>query len=253
MITSEAWFVTALFLGHSVAEWMSPSPVGWKLAWRALIRAIVWALLLAPVASLGLAGRALLMIVAQSLLDLFEARSASAGSAGTRLSWALQPRAHVVLAVFRLLLPLVLFLVTPRPLTFLMGASNLGPLAPLAGIDWVAGGIGLSAYRWAIAGGSPLVRVVLSSSGVPPLPASGVEVRSLGARIGQLERAIIVTLVLVGQAGAIGFVMGAKALARFQELDQRPFAEYFLVGTLASAAWALMVSALAAHLLSLWT
>jgi hypothetical protein len=56
----------------------------------------------------------------------------------------------------------------------------------------------------------------------------------LGATIGVLERLLIVTLVLANATAAIGLVIAAKTLARFKQLDDRDFAEYYLLGTLAS-------------------
>jgi hypothetical protein len=61
----------------------------------------------------------------------------------------------------------------------------------------------------------------------------------IGATIGVLERLLIVTLLLTGSTAAIGFVVAAKTLARFKQLDDRDFAEYYLLGTLASVAVAL--------------
>jgi hypothetical protein len=61
----------------------------------------------------------------------------------------------------------------------------------------------------------------------------------IGATIGVLERLLIVTLVLTNATAAIGLVLGAKTLARFKQLDDRDFAEYYLLGTLASVAIAL--------------
>jgi hypothetical protein len=58
----------------------------------------------------------------------------------------------------------------------------------------------------------------------------------LGATIGVLERLLIVTFVLSGSSAAVGFVVAAKTLARFKQLDDRDFAEYYLLGTLASVA-----------------
>ena len=49
------------------------------------------------------------------------------------------------------------------------------------------------------------------------------------------------TLVLLGQYGALGLLIAAKALARFRALEDRDFAEYFLIGTLASLRHALLV------------
>jgi hypothetical protein len=62
-----------------------------------------------------------------------------------------------------------------------------------------------------------------------------------GRLIGILERIIMVVLVLGGSIGSIGFVLAAKAFARFRELDQRPFAEYVLIGTLLSTLFAVLI------------
>lgn len=57
----------------------------------------------------------------------------------------------------------------------------------------------------------------------------------IGSLIGILEREIILILGLMGQYGAIGFVLAAKSLARFKQLEERDFAEKYIVGTLLSA------------------
>ncbi|MBD3346709.1 MAG: hypothetical protein GF401_16760 [Chitinivibrionales bacterium] len=49
-----------------------------------------------------------------------------------------------------------------------------------------------------------------------------------GRLIGILERIIIYFLVIINKYEAIGFIMAAKAFARFKELDNRLFAEYVL-------------------------
>ena len=67
----------------------------------------------------------------------------------------------------------------------------------------------------------------------------------VGATIGVLERLLIVALVLIGAEAAIGFVIAAKTLARFKQLDDRGFAEYYLLGTLASVGVALGTGLLA--------
>lgn len=57
---------------------------------------------------------------------------------------------------------------------------------------------------------------------------------SRGRVIGTLERVAVYVLVLQGQYEALGLVLAAKGLARFQNLDDREFAEYFLIGTFLS-------------------
>jgi hypothetical protein len=68
----------------------------------------------------------------------------------------------------------------------------------------------------------------------------------VGSTIGILERILIAVFVLTGTDVAIGFVVAAKTLARFKQLDDRDFAEYYLLGTLASVSVAIL-SALAAR------
>lgn len=55
-----------------------------------------------------------------------------------------------------------------------------------------------------------------------------------GYYIGILERVIILTLGLMGEIGAIGFVIAAKSIARFKQLEDKRFAEKYLFGTLLS-------------------
>lgn len=56
-----------------------------------------------------------------------------------------------------------------------------------------------------------------------------------GATIGILERSIILLMLSVGQYAAIGFVLTAKSIARYDKIADDPkFAEYYLLGTLLS-------------------
>lgn len=56
----------------------------------------------------------------------------------------------------------------------------------------------------------------------------------VGRIIGKLERIIISVLILCNQFGAIGFVLTAKSIARYKQLEDKNFAEKYLVGTLTS-------------------
>lgn len=69
---------------------------------------------------------------------------------------------------------------------------------------------------------------------------SGAEFRR-GRLIGNMERIVLCLLALVGSYPAIGFLIAAKGLVRAKEFEDRDYAEYFLVGTLASTALALMI------------
>lgn len=60
-----------------------------------------------------------------------------------------------------------------------------------------------------------------------------------GKRIGQLERFLILTFILVDQFTAIGFLLAAKSILRFgdtKEVNHRKINEYVLVGTMTSFA-----------------
>jgi len=56
----------------------------------------------------------------------------------------------------------------------------------------------------------------------------------LGRIIGLLERTFLYFLIIWNQIGAIAILVALKSLARFKELDDKNFAEYFLVGSLLS-------------------
>jgi hypothetical protein len=72
----------------------------------------------------------------------------------------------------------------------------------------------------------------------------------VGEAIGVLERLLIVGLVLGGAVETIGLVVAAKTLARFKQLDDREFAEYYLLGTLASVGVAVLSALLARAILA---
>lgn len=65
--------------------------------------------------------------------------------------------------------------------------------------------------------------------------ASFKEGTKIGTWIGILEREIIFMLGMLGQYEAIGFVIAAKSIARYGQLDNKDFAEKYLIGTLLSA------------------
>ena len=65
------------------------------------------------------------------------------------------------------------------------------------------------------------------------------ETSGAGFVIGILERLIILTLGLLGEFGAVGLVLAAKGLARFEQLKDKNFAEKYLIGTLLSVLLAL--------------
>lgn len=59
-----------------------------------------------------------------------------------------------------------------------------------------------------------------------------------GLYLGWLERGLLVIAFAIGSLTAVGLIIGAKSVARFPEFRSRAFAEYFLIGTLISVAFA---------------
>jgi hypothetical protein len=64
----------------------------------------------------------------------------------------------------------------------------------------------------------------------------------MGKWIGYLERTIVYILIITGNFSTIGFVIAVKALSRFKELENKEFAEYFIVGTMASMIITIVIS-----------
>lgn len=69
------------------------------------------------------------------------------------------------------------------------------------------------------------------------------ELYRAGRTIGNLERMLVLTLVLAGELSAVGFVVAAKSIVRWEMTRSR--AEYFLIGTLASVGTAVATGLLA--------
>ena len=73
----------------------------------------------------------------------------------------------------------------------------------------------------------------------PPVPDSA---NNAGAFIGALERIIILLFLSVGQYAAIGLVLTAKSIARYDKISKdQQFAEYYLLGTLLSTLFAILI------------
>jgi hypothetical protein len=83
------------------------------------------------------------------------------------------------------------------------------------------------------------------------LPDGGL--KRAGAIIGILERIFVLTLVLIGEFASIALIFTAKSIARFEDLKRREFAEYYLIGTLASILLAMLVGILSKQLIKMVT
>jgi len=100
----------------------------------------------------------------------------------------------------------------------------------------------LLAYLVVIFGGSYFVGQFLKPYKKTAANPDSAGLQGVGRKIGKVERAIILTLALLGEFGAISFVFVAKSMARFEQLKKRQFAEYYLLGTLLSILFALFVA-----------
>ena len=65
-------------------------------------------------------------------------------------------------------------------------------------------------------------------------PKTNLKELKAGNIIGKLERIIIAILLLNNQFGVMGFVLTAKSIARFKQMENKDFAEKYLIGTLTS-------------------
>lgn len=93
--------------------------------------------------------------------------------------------------------------------------------------------------------GNKLCRLVFTLATVEVSPKGQIQeenVLQAGRYIGLFERLLISLGVIVDQWEIIVAVIALKTVARFQELDDQITAEYFLVGSLVSLLWAVLVT-----------
>jgi hypothetical protein len=110
---------------------------------------------------------------------------------------------------------------------------------------------GLVACVWA---GGHAVGALMAGIRLPADPETDPSLPQGGRLIGKLERLMIYMLVLSGEIVGIGLLIAAKSILRFGEIQSstsRQIAEYVIIGTLASFAWALGISVAVARLLPL--
>ncbi len=62
-----------------------------------------------------------------------------------------------------------------------------------------------------------------------------------GRFIGFLERMLIVIFLIKNQFSAIGFLVGIKSIARFKMMENKIFSEYYLIGTLSSITYTIVI------------
>jgi hypothetical protein len=94
----------------------------------------------------------------------------------------------------------------------------------------------LTGYLFTIKESTIIIRGILDSIKAVPQKQrrKDEEEYNRGKYIGNLERTFIYFLIIFQQYTVIGILLGLKTFARFKELDNRDFAEYFLIGSMLS-------------------
>lgn len=171
-------------------------------------------------------GIALLHVATDAVKSAFRRRDA-----GELALFVLDQVAHAAV----LLLAFAVLWRHARPLPLRIPETWLEP--------WTTGLLAAGAFAFNWTGGAALVSATLAtlSPGLEEEEDAGSGVRGSGRLIGMLERTIALVLILLGQWAALVLLVAAKSIARFEELKERRFAEYYLVGTLSSLLVAMAV------------
>jgi hypothetical protein len=245
------------------------------------IRVVVSAALMLPVwAIYGLPGLAALGLVALPPAGMAAIRLARARRRQTGGEWTPMPAVWLLLeqAVLAGLVVVAWLALREAPLERWFADNVAGPHPGLvdSAVYWAT----LAAVAWSLivvntAGASSLVSLLLppdASEGAEsgPEAVAGYSVKlgplsgriepdrvaprhaldAVGSTIGAIERLLVVVLILGRAEVGIGLVVAAKTLARFKQLDERHFAERYLIGTLASITIAVAAALLARYALT---
>lgn len=237
----------SMILAHVIADFLLQSPQIAADKCRGLPRGyllhftghlIALALLTHPYFSPAAVILWVMLPAAHLLLDWLKNRLFSPAHPADALIFLLDQALHLLLifAAWRwidppLCEPLASFyqsLLTPAGRSLLGGAAQFLLIAVV--------------YCYVIFGGAVLVRKVLDLEALRlPGPADKFgDTRQAGRYIGMLERALILSLTLANAFTSIAFVLTAKSIARYKELESRDFAEYYLAGTLLSTLLAIL-------------
>jgi hypothetical protein len=89
---------------------------------------------------------------------------------------------------------------------------------------------------------APIAPAVAPTPSPAPASVTAPVHPRVGHLIGAFERLLIAVGLLAGSWEILAAVVALKTVARFKELDEKLDAEYFLVGSLFSVAWAIAVT-----------
>ena len=96
-----------------------------------------------------------------------------------------------------------------------------------------------------------LPKITSPTSNTVPTTGQREDIERGGRIIGQFERIIILTFVLLGQYEAIGFLITGKSIIRFAQHNENLRSEYVLVGTMISFGLSIITGELLRWLLTL--
>ncbi|MDU4960691.1 MAG: hypothetical protein E6X17_08515 [Sporomusaceae bacterium] len=134
----------------------------------------------------------------------------------------------------------------------LLAAAELNPLgerlaawaavySPLLNVGSAySASIVIAGYWFNVRGATVITTLVLERYLHLKEPVRPAEPRNAGEAIGNLERLLILTLVLQQHYATVGLVTACKTIARYKKLEEKNFAEYFLIGTLTSITIAIL-------------
>lgn len=147
-------------------------------------------------------------------------------------------------AEFELLVNLMVVLSTATLLPVAADRGRTLLRTPLPPARLAAILLALAMFGFLGRGGNHVVRGILTRTNSVPLLSStktktvDVDEYNRGRVIGTIERLMMAAIVGAQAYSALAFLIGAKGLIRSKEFENRAFAEYFLIGTLSSAALA---------------
>ena len=225
----------ALLLSEYGLRSRAAAQAGWEGLWRpgrTLLRLVFWMASGAWILGRPGLGAVLLLLVMFVLGEL----------GAVLLRWRLRrdqrsgrrhgaPATHLLPVVYALSIALVP--VALRALRIDPSAITPARAEPILGIALGA----CALWGWA----TMLTVSVVDLTRPAQVLAEEREAIGAGELIGVLERLVTFALVLAGGLPAVGFVVAAKAAARFPEFKDKAFAEYFLIGTLTSVGLALVL------------
>ena len=95
-------------------------------------------------------------------------------------------------------------------------------------------------YVAVVFGGGCLIRYLTKGLARQTPVSPGDQLPNAGLYIGWLERLLVLTAIVVQTPTLVGLILTGKSIARFPELKNAGFVEYFLIGTLLSLSLSLL-------------